>query len=109
MSNIKWISLGVTLLLQLGLLSGFAHAAQTVAPSAFQTVEGKIELIDTKEHILLVNDRGYFYTKDVVVKTASGRIGRFGQLYRGKRVKMEVEYSGGDGNRPVIHTIYLLR
>lgn len=109
MSNSKWISLGAALVLQLGLVSGFTHAAGVDGPSVFQTKEGTIEEINVSKNTILVNDMGFFLAKDVVVKTASGKIGRFSQLYRGKRIKMDVEYVGGDGNRPVIHTIYMLR
>ncbi|MBI1424661.1 MAG: hypothetical protein GC149_14540 [Gammaproteobacteria bacterium] len=108
MSLKRWTTSSAIISLCLSMLSGLCNAAQPTTPLApLQSRQGVIDLIDG--NIILVNDRGYYLANNVVVKTSSGKIGRLGQLFRGRSIKMDVEYPESNGNHPIVHTIYILR
>jgi hypothetical protein len=93
-------------LLAIGNTSFAEHPAMT---GSLQIIEGTINNIDTRENMLLVNDAGYYLAKDLVIKNVAGNPSRLSALYRGKRIRMEVEFSSGSGKPGTIHTIYMMR
>ena len=107
MMTVRRIYLGLAVILQLTLISNFTFAAQAGNSSTLQTMQGKIDSIDVNKNRVIVDDMSYTIGSDVVVKTVAGNIGRLGQLYPGKRIRMEVEFR--DSQPGIIQTIYILR
>jgi hypothetical protein len=83
------------------------HAA--VPPDHQVTIQGTINSIDTSHNILVVDDMSYIIGNDLIVKTPTGKEGRLGLLYPGKRIRMDIVYSGSGTKPAIIHTIYMLR
>ena len=87
----------------------FNLAYAAIPPDHMETKQGIINSIDTNRNILVVDDMSYIIENDLVVKTPTGKEGRLGLLYPGKRIRMDILYSGSGTKPAIIRTIYMLR
>jgi hypothetical protein len=106
---VKVRQMGLVVAAILSLLLQFTLAHAEIPPDHQETLRGTVNSINASQNILIVNDMTYLIDKDLVVKTATGKIGRLAQLYPGKRIRMDVLYSGSGTRPPIIRTIYMLR
>jgi len=87
-----------------------ANVANAETPSDYtDNKTGVVTSVNYTDRILNMDDDFYAIAKDVVVMDSKGQPIRLSAVYRGRKVRMEVRYSGSGPATPVIQTIYIMK